>query len=66
MIDIDGRRPRTSKRSRPEERSRLRRLMQMVFQDPYSALNPRHSVRRGLAEALRAGACPAEDFETRV
>jgi peptide/nickel transport system ATP-binding protein len=25
----------------------------MVFQDPYSSLNPRHSVRRSLAEAIR-------------
>ena len=26
----------------------------MVFQDPYSTLNPRHTVRRSLSEALRA------------
>ncbi|MFO1057983.1 MAG: ABC transporter ATP-binding protein [Dongiaceae bacterium] len=36
-------------------RARLRRTVQMVFQDPYSTLNPKHSVRRCLAEALRAG-----------
>jgi ABC-type oligopeptide transport system ATPase subunit len=30
----------------------LRRRMQMIFQDPMSSLNPRHSIRRILAEPL--------------
>jgi peptide/nickel transport system ATP-binding protein len=31
----------------------LRRRMQMIFQDPYSSLNPRHSVSRIVGEPLR-------------
>ena len=38
----------------PSDRRETRRTIQMVFQDPYSTLNPRHSVRRCLSEALRA------------
>jgi peptide/nickel transport system ATP-binding protein len=31
----------------------LRRRMQMIFQDPYSSLNPRHSVARIVGEPMR-------------
>jgi peptide/nickel transport system ATP-binding protein len=37
----------------PADRAQVRRTIQMVFQDPYSTLNPRHSVARSLAEAIR-------------
>jgi peptide/nickel transport system ATP-binding protein len=39
----------------PEDRAKVRHTIQMVFQDPYSTLNPRHSVRRALREAIGTG-----------
>jgi peptide/nickel transport system ATP-binding protein len=36
------------------DRVRVRRTIQMVFQDPYSTLNPRHRVGQALEEALGA------------
>ncbi len=40
---------------------RLRRRMQIVFQDPYASLDPRKTVRRTLAEALAIHGMDASD-----
>ncbi len=38
--------------SKGEDLVKIRKDMQMIFQDPYSSLNPRHSVKRMLTEVL--------------
>jgi peptide/nickel transport system ATP-binding protein len=45
----------------------LRRRMQMVFQDPYASLNPRHSIGKIVGEPLRVhGVASRRETELRV
>jgi peptide/nickel transport system ATP-binding protein len=45
----------------------IRRRMQMVFQDPYASLNPRHSVARMVGEPLRVhGVASGREVGSRV
>jgi oligopeptide/dipeptide ABC transporter ATP-binding protein len=52
---------------RPAERRAFNRRVQMIFQDPYSSLNPRMSVRQVLAEALSVhGMRPKAEIPARI
>jgi peptide/nickel transport system ATP-binding protein len=49
------------------DRAATRRTIQMVFQDPYSTLNPRHSVHRSLSEAIRTtGRFTTTEIDARI
>jgi peptide/nickel transport system ATP-binding protein len=58
-IEIDGRNAADFAAMSAADRAATRRTIQMVFQDPYSTLNPRHTVRRALTEAIRTAGAEA-------
>jgi peptide/nickel transport system ATP-binding protein/oligopeptide transport system ATP-binding protein len=49
-----------------EQRARLRRNMQVIFQDPVSALNPKLSITHSIAEPLIIAGMEAKKREARV
>jgi peptide/nickel transport system ATP-binding protein len=51
-------------RAASAERQRLRRRIQMIFQDPYASLNPRWPVDRIVAEPIRAFRLAASRSDT--
>jgi peptide/nickel transport system ATP-binding protein len=52
--------------ARPAELRRLRRHFQMVFQDPYGSLDPRHKVGRIVTEPLHALAIGGAEARSRT
>ncbi|MEM7214961.1 MAG: ABC transporter ATP-binding protein [Pseudomonadota bacterium] len=63
-IEFDGK---PVSRSDKDAMFEFRRQIQMIFQDPYSSLNPRHRVDQIIAEpALHLGAIPKSQIESRV
>ena len=65
-IDIDGIAAADVEALAAAERRALRGKIQMVFQDPYSTLNPKHSVQRCLSEALRVAGELGDDARRRI
>jgi len=60
-VTLDGR-PVTARRDQAD-----RRRLQMVFQDPYSSLNPAMTLRQALREPIRVhGLRPADEVDQRV
>jgi peptide/nickel transport system ATP-binding protein len=68
-VVVDGMNASDYARLQADARRRLRRRVQMIFQDPYSSLNPARSVGATLREAVRVGPDPGAgvgDLLTRV
>ncbi|BBC30993.1 hypothetical protein SGFS_022870 [Streptomyces graminofaciens] len=54
-IELDGFDISDYRRLSREQRARVRRLVQVVFQDPYASLNPSMTIETALGEAITAG-----------
>ncbi|MDP8959929.1 MAG: ABC transporter ATP-binding protein [Actinomycetota bacterium] len=48
------------------ELRRIRRRMQIIFQDPYSSLDPRSTVEASISEGLKVHGVPREEHRRRV
>ncbi|TCO60775.1 ABC transporter ATP-binding protein [Actinocrispum wychmicini] len=59
-ITLDGIDLTSYRRLRAGDRAQARRVVQCVFQDPYSSLNPAHTVGYALREALRQRGEPVQ------
>jgi ABC-type glutathione transport system ATPase component len=66
QVTIDGIPADDWSRLAGKERRRLRGTVQIVFQDPYSSLNPMHSVGAALAEAVAIYEPSARNVSTQV
>jgi peptide/nickel transport system ATP-binding protein len=66
VIEIAGIQASDYHRLSSADRTTLRRTVQMVFQDPYATLNPRHSVAGAIGEALRAVGFHRSERDARI
>jgi peptide/nickel transport system ATP-binding protein len=62
-IVVDGVDIGNLRRQSADERRRLRRTVQIVFQDPYSSLNPARTVGSALEEAVKLGGATRDRVE---
>src|SRR5262249_3060893 len=65
-VEIDGVDVRDWARLGPGERRRLRGVVQIVFQDPYSSLNPMRTVGSTLSEAITTHHSSARNVPAQV
>jgi peptide/nickel transport system ATP-binding protein len=65
-IDVAGVHSAAGEASGRAERRKLHKLVQIVFQDPYSSLDPKQPVGSAIAETLRANGFPRRDVDGRV
>ncbi|MDP9285079.1 MAG: ABC transporter ATP-binding protein [Actinomycetota bacterium] len=66
LIEIDGIDASNYSKLTRADRARLRRIVQIVFQDPYSSLDRTETVGAALREVLVVNKFPAEQVKTRI